>query len=256
MNLKIHPLLGAAVILGICLLIFTLIKGCNNAESDKEVISLLEEKNALLDKKNQALELASLQSKKDFQDSLEFVNDQLSLKEAQKEATEEKLDAANTRINDLLKRYTPVVPSDTGTTMVPNDYIADCSDCFGELGREQKLVNQYRKEIDEKDAFADKITVIYNKRIDQLEHEKQQSNKLANDYKEVAQMAIKKADPRRIVYLSLAGITINSILPNGVGGGLKYQDKKKRIFGVKVIGSNVGTIYEGELSLPLSFRRK
>jgi len=244
------------MILGVCLLLFSLIRGCNNAKSDKEIISLLEEKNALLDNKNEILEFASTQSRIAFQDSLEFSNGQLSLKDVQIEATEGKLDAANTRINDLLKRYTPVTPSDSSLTTVPSEYIKDCSDCFGELENGQKLVSQYRRQIGEKDAFAEKLTGTYNKRITQLENEKQQSDKLANDYKEVAKMGMKKAEPRRTVYFSMAAIGKESSLIMGVGAGLMYQDKRKRLFGATAFGTNQGAIYTANLSFPLSFRRK
>jgi len=232
-----HPIVRAAIILGVCLLIFTLIRGCNKAASDKEALADLREDFNELSQQKERDSIAAEQSKKDFKDSLAFANGQLSLKEVQIEATEGRLDAANARINGLLKRYTPVMPSDSGLTTVPSEYIKDCSDCFGELENGQKLVNQYRTQINEKDAFADKITVAYNKRITQLESEKQQSDELANDYKEVAKMAMKKAEPRRIVYFSMAAIGKESSLIMGVGAGLMYQDKRKRLFGATAFGT-------------------
>jgi len=255
-NLKIHPILAAAIIFGICLLIFTLIRGCNKSAFDQLKLAAIQNDLDSLSLQKERDSMAAEQSKKDFRDSLEFANGQLSLKDVQIEATEGKLNAANARINDLLKRHTPIVPSDTGTTLVPNEYIADCSDCFGELESGQKLVNQYRKQIGDRDAFTDKITVTYNKRITQLEHEKQQSDKLANDYREVAKMAMKKAELRRTVYFSMAAIGKESSLIMGVGAGLMYQDKRKRLFGAVVFGTNQGAMVTANLSFPLSFRRK
>lgn len=256
MTIKFNPIVLAILLLGVCVLAIALTKGCKNADAKNELISSLQDSYSKSEIKRESDSMAAARDKAAYEDSLSVVSGLLSLKDNQLKATEVALNASNDRIQKLIQDRSMVTPSDSNTTLVPNEYIEDCESCWTELKSQNKLVNEYQRQVAEKDSFSDNMTVIYNKRIDVLESEKRNLNGLINDYKEIAQHATKIAAPRRTMYFTMSAIGKETQLIMGVGAGLIYQDKRKRMYGATAYGTNQGTIYTGSLMLPLSFRRK
>lgn len=245
----------AAALISICILSFTLFKGCQKSEADDKIKAQLNDSLSNLAKEREADHLAAIKSKQDYQNSLAVNSGLLELKDNQLAATSVQLNIANAKILDLLQRHTPIAPSDSGTTTVPSEYIEECAECFAHLERQTGLVQRYQQEVSEKDKIQEVNSENYEKRIAELESEKAKSDKSANDYKDVAKAAMKSAQFRRTFYFTLAFCAKEGYLPNGVGTGLMYQDKKRRIYGITVFGTNQGTMATGNLTLPLTFRK-
>ncbi len=251
---------GHYLLIGLALLVIILIitswKGCNKADTRLKEVELLEKKNDTLKKILAAVQVASSASQKEFEDSLAIANGWLAIKDNQIQATESKLEVANGRIQKLLAGYTPVTPSDTNTTLVPNKFINDCADCFTELEGQNNLVNQYKNEIEEKDLLTDQIILKHAKREDQLELERQQAYEIAALSQKNAEEALKKFKPRRTVYLTLSAMGQKKDILSGFGAGLLYQDKHRRMFGGKAYATSNGGLYTADIAFPLSFKRK
>lgn len=250
---------GHYILLGelalILLLLFLCIQGCNKTATLLKANAELTIAHNSNHDSLQLLKKVIQTNKQEYQDSLEFKKGELALSDIQKEATEQQLDIANNHIEKLLKERTRVTPSDTSTTIVPNEYIADCETCWHELKSSNDLTNKYRRDVEERDSFATAITVAHVKRQNQLEYERDQALKLATTSDSIANAAVQKFKPKGRLFITLGSLSINQPLPNAVGAGLKYQDRRLRLYGGKVYVSNFGKIYEAELSLPLSLKR-
>jgi len=251
---------GHYLIIGLVLTVIILailsINGCHNSNKRLEYVQVLARQSDSLRQALIGLNQESLSNKKEFENALSVTSGQLALKDNQVQATSLKLDSANKRIQFLLKNRTIVTPSDSSTTTVPNDFITECSTCFSELETQNKLVNTYKKQIDERDEVAATMTINYTNRISKLEAEKKQAFDIAAEMGRTSDEAIKKLQPRRMMYLTLGAMGKKEDVLMGVGAGLMYQDKHKRMFGAVAFGTNQGVIYTGQLTFPLAFRRK
>jgi len=160
----------------------------------------------------------------------------------------------NKEITYLRGRYKPIAPSvDTSVTTVPNEYIEDCAGCFDRLGKAQQLGIRYKAELDNKDqVYASKINVL-NKRVGILEKHNEQ---LGKSYRSLLDSVPVKSDIRRTLFLTMGVMAINTNMPNAIGGGLMYEDKRRRIFGAKAYISKYGNVYQADVSFPLSLRIK
>jgi hypothetical protein len=137
---------------------------------------------------------------------------------------------------------------------VPNEYIEDCSGCFSALDKAQQLGLRYKLELDNKDNLTKSKVKVLDNRINILENQNAQLNK---SYRSLLDSTNKKAYTlRRTLFATIGAMSINQIMPNAIGGGFLYEDKKRRIFGVKYYISEYGSIYQGEISLPLSLKFK
>lgn len=257
MTLKLHPIIIIAMLIGMGIFIFTLFKGCQNSKLLKTKLNASESKLDSIILKQERDSISSMQNAKDYKDSLQFANGIIDLNQNKLEATQEKLLASMHDAAAWKLKYENVQPNtDTSATMVPNDFISDCHDCFDDLEHKNRVIKLYVQEVKDVDSAHRSKAKIQENRIDQLVSEKntfQQNFHKAIDLVEDYQKSLK---PRGKLYFTLSAIAVQSILPNGVGAGLKYKDRRDRIYGAKVFGSEVGRIYEAETSLPLSFRRK
>ena len=257
MKLTINPYVGVAILLGFLMLAFLLFKGCNTNQSMIAENAELKAQISTLVKRRLADSLQELKNLEIYNDSLAYANAIIDLRDNQLEKSKSDLLVANNRINDLLKRYTPVEPDpDTTATFVPNEYIDDCADCFENLEDQQRRFVLYDKKVDSlKSAYISKEQ-LQNNRIVQLTAENKQTSLTLNDSLAAAKRQIQTLEPRGKMLLSLSALWANEILPKGVGGGLIYQDKHNRQYGVTVYGTNFGRLTTAELNLPLSFKKR
>jgi len=235
-----------AILLG--LLFFSLIRGCNNLKHAATNNVNLNER--IRQQKEDSI--SSANSLKEYKDSLEIVNGLLSLRENKLDKTETDLAKANDRIDALLNKYEPVsINNDTNVTLVPNEYIEDCAGCFSELSNGQKLVKLYKGQVDSVKLSYQAKDRIQNNRIAQLSKENASIN---SKYKSLLDSTVAPTKQTRKLFLSISTMAINQNLPNAIGGGFFYQDKKYRIFGAKIYGSPYGLIKTVDVALPLSLR--
>lgn len=251
MNIKLSNwfIFGTLLIFG--LIMFGLIKGCEQYNKTQD---------QLVDYKGRVEKLA--------QDSIEYSKQAIEYKN-QNELIDGQLEVANNRnslyldsfrllndhINDLKKRYREVTPNeDTTVTLVPNSYISDCADCFTSIEKAQHLGLRYKAELDNADYLnKSKVNVLSN-RISLLE---KQNVQLGKNYRSLLDSASKqKPELRRTLFLSMGAMSINQAFPNAIGAGFMYEDKKRRIYGAKYYISEYGSIYQADLSLPLSLKFK
>lgn len=233
------------------LLIVALYRGCKQSFNKKAAkIEILEEQlryNDSIGKEN----------KHQYDGVLEYQNGILSLRENQLISANDSVDKLNTQITALLKKYKAITPSvDTTVTMVPNEYIENCADCFILLDKSKEATKRQMTEQGHlASAYKDKINT-QGKRITQLGSENAQLKDNLNSAIDIAKENQKKYEPRRKVLLSMSAIAINANYPTGVGAGLIYQDKLNRLYGGHVFGTNVGPVYMAQFALPLSLRRQ
>lgn len=246
----------AALLIGICLLIFLLIRGCSSTNTTQQENAKLQSDLSTLKTVSDKEAAEHESDNKLFQDSLNVANAQLTLKSNQLVSTSYDLADANKKVTDLLSKYKAIHPNnDTSITTVPNEYISDCADCFGQLAAGQQLVSRYKAENDNiSSAFKNKISILENKVV-QLNAINDNLKGTVNDAMEIAKAQQNKAEIRRTLYFTLGAIAVNKAYPTGVGGGLMYSDKRKRLFGVNYFVTNIGPVYQAQLSMPLSFKR-
>jgi len=248
MTVKISNWVFFVVIVLLALLIFALIRGCNNVTHQSLAIV---NKDARI-KQLQADSISKEKSLQEYKDSLELANGLISLRNNQLDKTEIDLVDANKRITQLLNKYNPIsINSDTNVTLVPNEYIEDCADCFNELGNAQKLGKIYKGQVDSvKSAYQAKDR-IQNNRIAQLSKENASIN---GKYKSLLDSTVAPVKQTRKLFLSISTMAINQNMPNSIGAGFFYQDRKFRLFGAKIYGSPYGSIKTIDVALPLSLR--
>lgn len=248
MTLSINKWLIVAIIIGVVVLAFTLIRGCQN---EKKAASLV------VDLKGRVNKLASdsvYQAKQlaGYKDTMEFKEGELMLSKNKELALNEDLDKANDRISILLRKHVPIKPSlDTSITTVPNEYITDCTDCFTELNNGVQLVRKYKLEKDNQEEIYKGQLSVKDNRINFLE---KSNTKLTNDYKSLIDStgSIKR---KGMLYFSY-GILWSAFVPKSVGAGLMYQDSRLRQFGVKGYFGAHKPMIETQVNMPLSFKRK
>lgn len=200
----------------------------------------------------------SIESSKKLADNSiqrELLEGQLEVADNKNTAYLDSFGVLNSVLNGLKKRYKPVVASvDTNVTTVPNEYIEECSGCFAAIDKAQQLGLRYKSELDNKDNLTKSKIKVLDNRISILEN---QNVQLGKSYRSLLD-STNKAVPalRRTLFATIGAMSINQIMPNAIGGGFLYEDKRRRIFGAKYYVSKYGSIYQGEISLPLSLKFK
>jgi hypothetical protein len=257
MPIKLHPAIIALILIGVGVLLFALLKGCKNSNQLKTQLSISQAAldSVILNKERDSM--ASVQHEKDYKDSLQFANGQLDLTQSRLETTQTQLLAYGNNAAEWKRKYESVRPEiNTTTTLVPNEFINDCHDCFDSLDGKNRLIGLYIGQVKEANAAHEKKEKLQENRIIQVINERDTARKRTQEALITAKKYHDALEPKGKLYFTISAIGIQSILPNGIGAGLKYKDKRDRLYGAKVFGSKLGRLYEAETSLPLSFRRK
>ena len=254
MTLKIPSWLIFAVLIGAGILIFACIRGCNQGQQAVAEANQFKQSNIKLVQDTARLAKERDSTKKAYQDSLDFINGQLALRENQLTARIMQLDSADKRITELRARYQPVIPNkDTSITTVSNDYIANCADCFAELSNGQEKVKQYMAQIDNlNQSYQSKINLQQN-RINQLDQQNTQLAKTIHDCISISQKSERQLAPHGQLFFSWAVLWHPS--PSEAGLGFTYQNKYRLQWGVKWYYGHYGQMIETEVNMPLSLKR-
>lgn len=249
--MKIHPIVATLLIAGIIVLVFSLVKGCNNNKAKDA--QLIDYKGRITKLEQDSIDNAK--NDKAYNDSMELSNGQLALSKNKELSLTENLERANMRIATLLNSHVPIQPSvDTSFVAVPNLYVDDCEGCFSELKNGQQLVLKYKAEKDNQEQIYKGQLNAKDSRIKYLELA---NNKIGKDYRSLLDSGSKQApELRRTLFVSIGAMSINQPLPNAVGLGLLYEDKRRRVFGAHYYVGAYGAIYQAQIAAPLSLRRK
>lgn len=244
------------ILIGIGIIIIGLIKGCQHFKAKEEAYAA---QAILLDSMKTVIKNDSIDRKNILQnnaDTIAMRDAELSLANNKLAFYDDTLEAANHRINLLLKRYIPIdISKDTSITTVPNSYIENCADCFAELESDRDLVKRAKAEKDNQTQILNSQINTQANTINKLNMLNGQLQSNLNNLISVAKDNNKKLEPTRKIYISLGAISINSIFPNGAGGGLAYQDKRSRMFAFRYYTSEYGDVKAIDLYMPLSFKR-
>lgn len=249
MTLSINKWLIVAILAWGAILMFALIRGCQN---EKKAASLIVDYEGRISKLatnsiEQSRQLAA------YKDTMGFKDGELALSKNKEIALNEDLGKANDRISILLRKHVPIKPSlDTSITTVPNIYIEECTDCFKELDNGVQLVRKYKAEKDNQEQIHKGILNVKDNRINYLE----KSNKsLTSDYKSLIDSTKKVSKPKGKMYLSW-GVLWKDYVPWSAGGGLMYQNKRSVIFGASWYYNSKGHMIQTNIHFPLSFKKR
>lgn len=254
-SLKLPNWLWGAILIGACILVFTSIRGCNQGHAAIAASGKWKKSNDSLIKVAKDLTQVISDTKKEYGDSLDFINGQLSLKNDQLITTKYSLDSADKRITSLLLRYKPIIPnSDTTDTTVPNGFITDCNDCFTELSNGQQKVKLYLSQLDSVKQVTSEKSWLQEKRIIQLSQQNTQLTGTLQDCLDVSKAAQKVLAPHGQLFFSWNVLWV-PYLPTMAGMGLMYQNKYKLQIGVRGMFGRYGSGFETEVNMPLSLKR-
>lgn len=250
MSVTINKWLLLALIIGTCVLLWALIRGCNNSKDNQTLAVNYKERSKTLE---DSLRLSQKELIA-YKDTMKFLNGQLSLTDNKLLSLTEDLGSANDRITALLKKHVPIEPNpDTSITTVPNEYIEDCAGCFSELSKGQQLVIKYKSEKDKQEQLYKGQLNLKDNRIRSLESS---NNSLTRSYSSLLDSSKRFQDtfaPRGRLYLSWG--VLFAPWPQSAGAGLMYQDKRNVIFGGMWYYGTQGHMVEANIHFPLSFRK-
>lgn len=243
--------------LGLLLLFFLLIRGCQHSNNQQQQIALQDSAISRLREDTARINNISRINKENYDNSLAYANGLLDLRQNKLESTEARLLATSIDYAFLKKKYENVQPDmDTSVTLVPNMFINDCHDCFDSLDFKNQLIKLYVREVKDVDSAHRMKEELYTGRIGELTVERNTYRKNSEDAIIIAAKAQASAEPRRKVFLSLGIMGKKDYLLMGVGAGGFYLDKKQRMFGLNAYGTNQGPLVTANLGLPLSFKKR
>lgn len=252
MTLKINPIVATLLIAGIIILVVALFKGCHQSKIE---VAAKENAQKIADSALSVLRIYKVISDstaKEFQDSLDFERGQRELAIAQKERTEGQLDASDKQIKQLLEKYKYAKYTDTTAVTVPNEYITNCTDCFGKLESQNNLVNKYRADVKNLQLNNDKQIGLYQQRFKELNAEKLGfTNKITSLLQEQKKYT-DKLQPHGRLYLSWG--VLWQPFPRYAGGGLMYQNKRNLIWGAMCYYGDKGYMVQTTINFPISLK--
>lgn len=252
MTLQIKPWLKYATLIALGILLIASIRGCHQGQASVAAAEKWHRSTDSLSNVTKILKVVIDSTKKSYQDSLDFVNGQLALRNNQLVSTKYSLDSADQRISVLLNKYQPIQANvDTNVTLVPNPYIEECSQCFAELSNGQQKVKLYLSQLDSvKQVTQNKLNLQQN-RINQLDQQNAQLSGTLQDCLEVSKAAEKKLAPHGMLYFSWN--LLWQPYPRAFGAGLIYRNKWNVEWGAKYYFTYWGNMVETEVNLPLTF---
>lgn len=252
MNIKISNWAIFGMLIVVCILIAALFNGCQKAKRDKANIEkLVDLTDSFRIISKQAVE-GWKESKKRFEDSLEFERGQRSLVEAQKERTEDDLNKAHKENQELIDKYKYQKYEDTSMVSAPREFVEDCHECFTKLSITDKLSLQYRKQVSEWGLKYERETMMLNGRYKQVERERDSYYKKVDSLSKAQEKAIDKIKQKGRLYLSWG--VLWKPWPAYGGVGLLYQTRDNLIYGAKCYYGTTGYMVETTLNFPLSLK--
>jgi hypothetical protein len=189
---------------------------------------------------------------KESHDSIEFLDGQISLDKEQIIRLGSELGTALIQNAALIDKHRLGKYTDTAATLVPQEYITDCEDCFIKLDNTTKLTLRYKDDLNKLEQKQDELNRINKNRFKQLDEERLGFYSKIKSLVQQQQADVAKLKPRARLYLSWG--VLWKPYPWGAGAGLLYQTKQNMIYGAKWYYSPQGQIIETTLNFPLSIK--
>lgn len=254
MNIQLSKWVIIPIVIGLCILAFALLKGCQKSKEDKAKIQKLMDLTDSFAVVSERAVSGWAASKQAYEDTLEFERGQRMLAEAQKERTEDELNKANSENQKLIKKYKSQDYRDTATEIVPHEFVDDCRDCFTRLEITDNLTLKYKKEVKEWTSKFNQETKRLLWRIDGITEERDNYHRRVDSLTKKQEKAVSAIRQKGRLYLSWG--VLWSPWPTGAGGGLMYQTPRNVIFGLKGYYGAGKTTVETTINFPLSLRIK
>jgi len=258
-KIKVPTWLIFTAIVLLMLLLISLFKGCEKEKaitSNKSEISALKAaKDSLIKEQNEGAE-----REKGYATALELQNGQTELMRNKWMAAGDSIDALNKSIALLKTRYKSIIPAPgSSATVVPNEYVNDCKDCFDKLDKYERTAGDYRDGTNRYIGQLKERQVLDSNRILELTNS---NHDLVNTTHDAINAGMrtdslnKQLQPHGRLLFSMSTMAINGYWPNAAGIGFGYLDKRYKLYSAKIFGSEYGTIYQAEIFLPLSLRKR
>lgn len=252
MSLKINPIVATIIIASILILIVALFKGCKQGKMEvaaKEKAIQLADSALSVIKEYKTITEASA---KEFQDTIEYERGQSELIRAQKERTENELDAALAINKSLIEKHRLSEYTDTSSMTVPNEYVTDCESCYTQLDATTKLSLKYKDDFGKATANWNSQRKSYETRLIQMDTEKTNFLNKIGSLSAKQKEAAEKLKPHGRLYLTWG--VVWKPWPWATGAGLMYQTKNNMMYGAKWYYGSSGQMIETTLNFPLSIK--
>jgi hypothetical protein len=248
-TLQINKWIIIAFLVGVIVLVFALVRGCQN---EKKAASIVIDFKGRINKLTED-SISNTNQLAAYKDSMQFLDGQWSLSKNKELFLNEDLGKANDRITLLLRKHVPIKPSsDTSMTWAPNEFINECAECFHELKNGQQLVKKYKAEKDTQEVIYKSKLNVKDNRINHLEKANQE---VTSSYMALIDITKDAGKPKGRMYLSW-GVLWKNYVPWAAGGGLMYQNKRSVIFGASWYYNSQGHMVQSNVHFPLSLKRK
>lgn len=235
--------------IGICLVVL-LIKVCSGNKTTSIDIRTLQAQH-LRDS------IAALQKEHAYQDTIAKIKQQIAVKN-------DSIKISSKRIDDLIAENKVLIqkrkntnapasnyPVDTSATLVPAEFINDSEDCFTNLEKTNQAIEGYKQQVEVVQALYIDQAKIDSAQIADLQAQKIKLNKDYNDMRMAAEANAKAFAPKRSLKFGLAGQLNSLFLPNGIGPGVMYEDRKGRTVDAKAIYGSLQPTYVISVHAPL-----
>lgn len=228
--------------------VFILFKFCGRSKNDRNaIIANLENKHM-----QDSVKMAA--------DSIEYQNNIYNIKK-QITFKSDTINALGMQLNNIIKENRQLIYKyknndyiknvDPSAVLMPQEFVEDCKDCFAQLEKTTDSVEEYKHESDMIKILWITQANLDSARIEKLEHEKLRLNKDYNDMRAAAEINTKTLTSKRKLKIGIAGMLNDKFLPNAIGPGLIYEDKKDRDFGFKPMFGKDGQRYIIDVHVPL-----
>lgn len=246
MNIKPLPALIEISIVVLVVACFLAIRFCNKpAVSTSSTIAEIQQRH-LADSTRAALREQQLI------DSAGKIGAQVHALADSMQRREDDLQAVIEANKKLIANYkTATYAVDTSATLVPADFINDCKDCFTKLEATTSAVEAYKNQANALQSLYIQQAVIDSAIIAELQAQKLKLNQDYNDMRIAAEVNARALTPKRQIKIGLAGQLSNVFLPNAVGPGIMYEDRKGRSIDAKAMFGNLQPTYVISVHAPL-----
>jgi hypothetical protein len=242
-----------SVAIGICILAFALIRGCQN--NNLRVAANLKLDSLISKNKQDSIKMYN--DSVDFVNRMEYAEGKLELNYNQYISATDSIHTLVNKLDKLSAKHINIEPKwDTSIMQVPTEYVAECKECYDELPIVKASVKYLTNRFDSLKTSAITKFSIQEQRIKQLNNEKVKLSALFNDCIAAANDQKKKYEPHRKLFFSLSAITQTTIYTIGGGGGFIYMDKKEHLYGGNGYLTNRGPAVTAFIAFPLSLKRR
>ena len=143
---------------------------------------------------------------------------------------------------------------DSTQITVPYEFVDDCSSCFTRLEKDSIIMYGYMEKVARADSAASVKERIHKARIDSLQKEKTEQQKIADGF---IQQGTTPAPSTVTILLNAQTMSFNAYLPRYFGGGAAVLTNDRKLIGFNILPTRAGNYYLLNIATPLfTIKRK